>query len=134
MLLQAVLQGRAELCSGVWLNWAHPSSPAPRRSEPSRAGTTLDVTTLDVTRSLCKQHLDSPAGSSSRNLQSTEKAKMKILSAAMATQKYRGSRCSESKEEIFSPNQGKVLPLTLRRLHSSLHFKISIAKKPKRNK
>lgn len=110
-------------------SWSRPSSPAPQGSERSRAGTTLDVT-----RSLCKRHLDSPAGSSSRNLQSTEKAKVKILSAAMATQKYWGSRCSESKEEVFSPNQGKVLPLTLKRLHSSLHFKISIAKKPKRNK
>lgn len=108
--------------------WSHPSSPAPQHSQQSWAGTTLDVT-----RSLCKLHLDSPAGSSSRNLQSTEKAKMKILSAAMATQKYWGSHCSESKEEIFSPNQGKVLPLT-QPSTNSLHFKISIAKKPKRNK
>lgn len=128
------LCSREELSSPQVFCWTGHIPAHLHHSEPSRAGTALDVTTLDVTRSLCKQHLDSPTGSSSRNLQSTEKAKMKILSAAMATQKYWGSRCSESKEEIFSPNQGKVLPLTLRRLHSSLHFKISIAKKPKRNK
>lgn len=81
--------------------WCSRASPAVGPNALARARVTLGVT-----RCLCKQALNSsPLGSSKRNLRSTKKAKTKILSAAIATQKYRGSPRSDSQGEMFSPNQ-----------------------------
>lgn len=100
--------------------WWHPSSPALQGSEWSRAGTTLDVT-----RSLCKQHLDSPSGSSSRNLQSTEKANMKILSAAMATQKYWAAAAPRGRKKYFPQIKERFFPW-----HWSIYTVLSTSKFP----
>lgn len=99
--------------------WCSRASPAVGPNALARARVTLGVT-----RCLCKQALNSsPLGSSKRNLQSTKKAKTKILSAAIATQKYRGSPRSDSQGEMFSPNEGNFLPLTLPHQCGALHFK-----------